>query len=425
MITSRTKKQLLVFIFITLVGVSYVGARYARLDRLFYNSSYKVNAEFSQSGGIFTGAEVTYRGVSIGQVSDMQLTRNGVDVVLSIDKSQSRIPANTMALVGNKSAVGEQYVELDPKVDSGPYLKDGSQIATADTQTPVSTTELLTNLDNLVNSVPQGDLRTVINEFGAAFKDTGQSLGQIIDTSNSFIKTANDNFDVTAALIKDANKVLGTQNDESDAIRTFSKDLALFSGTLAAHNKDLQVLIDNGAATASELRSFLETNKVNLGSLINNLVTTEQVTVRYLPGIQRILVLYPYLVAGATTVVDKGPTGYDAHFGLILTQTPAVCHGGYGGTDRRPPQDLADRPMKVNAACTEAATQSDPRGAQNAPRTGADYRAPVATYDHGTGKLTWSDQDPNGNVAYDGGANQLFGKDSFKWMMLQPLGSQE
>jgi phospholipid/cholesterol/gamma-HCH transport system substrate-binding protein len=73
-ITSRTKKQLLAFVFITLVGVSYVGARYARLDRLVYDSAFSVNAEFADSGGIFTGAEVTYRGVKVGQVSDMKLT---------------------------------------------------------------------------------------------------------------------------------------------------------------------------------------------------------------------------------------------------------------------------------------------------------------------------------------------------------------
>src|SRR5215213_4871899 len=69
MISSRTKKQLVVFVFITLVGISYVGARYARLDRLVYDSAYQVHAQFAQSGGIFTGAEVSYRGVKIGQVS--------------------------------------------------------------------------------------------------------------------------------------------------------------------------------------------------------------------------------------------------------------------------------------------------------------------------------------------------------------------
>ena len=52
MITSRTKKQLIVFAIITLLGVTFVGARYARLDRLFYDSAYAVDAHFAQSGGI-------------------------------------------------------------------------------------------------------------------------------------------------------------------------------------------------------------------------------------------------------------------------------------------------------------------------------------------------------------------------------------
>ena len=46
------------------VGVAFVGARYAQLDRLVTDESYTVVAHFDASGGIFTGAEVTYRGVS-------------------------------------------------------------------------------------------------------------------------------------------------------------------------------------------------------------------------------------------------------------------------------------------------------------------------------------------------------------------------
>ncbi|MBW8751402.1 MAG: MCE family protein, partial [Propionibacteriales bacterium] len=191
MISSRTKKQLLVFVFITLVGISYVGARYARLDKLVYDSAYQVNAEFAQSGGIFTGAEVTYRGVKVGQVSDMRLTRDGVDVVLSIDKGQDKIPTDTLALVGNKSAVGEQYVDLEPRSDGGPYLKDNSEISTPNTEVPKSTTQILTSVDQFVNSVPQDDLRTVVSELGAGFKDSGDDLGRIIDTSDEFIQAAN------------------------------------------------------------------------------------------------------------------------------------------------------------------------------------------------------------------------------------------
>ena len=69
MITRRTKVQLLIFVIITLVGVSYVGARYARLDRVFVDDTYTVTAHFAESGGIFAGGEVSYRGVRVGQVS--------------------------------------------------------------------------------------------------------------------------------------------------------------------------------------------------------------------------------------------------------------------------------------------------------------------------------------------------------------------
>ena len=122
MITRRTRIQLLVFALITLVGVSFVGARYARLDRLLVDSSYTVVAHFEDSGGIFAGGEVSYRGVRVGQVDKLVLTDAGVDVHLDIDDEFDDIPADALAVVGNRSAVGEQYVELQPQSDGKPFL---------------------------------------------------------------------------------------------------------------------------------------------------------------------------------------------------------------------------------------------------------------------------------------------------------------
>ncbi len=418
MITARTKKQLIVFVIITLIGVSYVGARYARLDRLLYDSSYAVNTELAQSGGIFTGAEVTYRGVGIGRVSDMKLTKDGVDAVLDIEDKYDKIPKDSLAVVGNKSAVGEQYVELQPQDDSGPFLKNGSKIATPDTRTPVPPQELLTNLDEFVRSVPQSDLRTVVAESGAAFKDAGPSLGQIIDTSNSFIRTANENFATTSALIRDARVVLQTQVDKGSAIRSFSRDLSLFTGTLAGSDPDLRKLIDNGSATANQLRTFLQQNRVNLGQLINNLVTTNEVVVKHLDGVRQLLIVYPYVVAGGFTVAEKTGGNYNARFGLILQNQGAICKAGY--VPPRSPKDLSDRPMPSNVGCKDGS--KNPRGAEKTPanRAAADYRAPVATYDAENGKVTWADQDHSPTIAYDGGAEKLYGTDAWKSLLLSP-----
>jgi phospholipid/cholesterol/gamma-HCH transport system substrate-binding protein len=425
MITRRTKVQLLVFALITLIGVSFVGARYARLDRVFLDQSYTVVAHFADSGGAFQGAEVSYRGVRVGQVKELVLTDDGVDVLLDIDNEFDDIPADAHALVGNRSAVGEQYVELQPQSDQGPFLEDNSEIARDRTTTPIQTDTLLTHLDETVRSVDQDDLRTVTSEFGLAFNDAGEDLQTILDSSNDFITAADQNFGVTVDLIRDSNTVLHGQIDSERAFRRFARDLSSFTTTVANHDEDLRTLIEDGSLGANELRAFLEDNEVELGELINNLVTTGEVVVKHLDGIEQLLVLYPYVVEGGFTVVSKSPgTGlYDAHFGMVLTDNPHVCLQGYEGTDRRSPLDGSNRPMNEDARCTAPASQTNARGAQNiqAPRPATGWGPADFAYDPATGTVT-SDPAAIRRLERAGSvAPRSLGEETWKWLYLQPL----
>jgi phospholipid/cholesterol/gamma-HCH transport system substrate-binding protein len=413
-ISRRTRIQLAIFCLITLLGVSFVGAKYARLGTIFLPDHYTVVAHFATSGGIYQGGEVSYRGVKIGQVGKLELTSAGVDVYLDIDKKWKDIPSDTLALVGNRSAVGEQYVELQPRVDDGPYLKDGSQIPVADTQVPIPTEKLLGDAATTVDSVDRQALATTIHELGTAFEGTGPALQQILDTSSAFLQTADDNFDTTRALIHDGNTVLRTQVDEGDALHSLARQLSLFTDTLAGSNSDLIALIDNGSAAATQLQSFLAENDVDLSSLLSEALTTGQVLQQHLAGIRQVLVVYPYAVEGGFSVVSKEPDSglYDAHFGLVLTTTP-VCHAGYD-TKRRSPFDRDTTDFNTNARCTEPATKSNPRGAQNAPRA-------VASYDPVTKKVTWGDPSATTSRAVTNPAPATLGDDAWKWLWLEPL----
>ena len=425
MITRRTKLQLLVFAIITLVGVSFVGARYARLDRVFLDQSYTVVAHFADSGGAFEGAEVSYRGVRVGQVEKLVLTDDGVDILLDIDNEFDDIPADAHALVGNRSAVGEQYVELQPQSTKGPFLEDDSEIARDRTTTPIQTDTLLTHLDETVRSVDPDDMRTVTSEFGLAFDGAGEDLQTILDSSNAFITAAEENFEVTVDLIRDSNTVLNGQIDSERAFRRFARDMSTFSTTVANHDQDLRRLIEDGSLGANELRVFLEENEVELGELINNLVTTGEIVVKHLDGVEQVLVLYPYVVEGSFTVVSKSPgTGlYDAHFGMVMTDNPHVCTEGYEGTDRRSPLDGSSRPMNESARCTAPAAKTNARGAQNiqAPRAATGWGPADFAYDPETGTVT-SDPALVQRLERAGSvAPRSLGEETWKWLYLQPL----
>ncbi|MFT4011778.1 MAG: MCE family protein, partial [Nocardioidaceae bacterium] len=254
-------------------------------------------------------------------------------------------------------------------------------------------------------------------------------LQQILDTSTSFIQTANDNFDVTSALIRDANTVLDGQVATQSAIRSFARDLALFSGTLAGNDKALRKLLVNGAAGAAEVKAFLDENKVDLTELLSESVTTGEIVLKKLPGLKTVLVIYPYVVEGGFSVVakDSGTGLYDAHFGLVLTPAQ-LCYEGYEGTVKRAPQDGSNKDMNTDARCTEAASKSNARGLQNLKRAAPLGDAPVvASYDESTGELSWgdpADAGANGDTttATTGSvAPQTLGKDTWKWLFLQPL----
>ena len=115
---------------ITFAGVSYVSANYVGLFKgLFGGSACTVHADFTDSGGIFSNAEVTYRGVAIGRVGAIHLHGDGVRVDLNIDScSSAKVPTDTAAAVSDRSVIGEQYVNLIPPNGKGPYFKGGEVI---------------------------------------------------------------------------------------------------------------------------------------------------------------------------------------------------------------------------------------------------------------------------------------------------------
>ncbi len=99
MLRRSTKIQLILFVVITLLGVSYVGAEYVGLSKYVTgDNGCTVTAEFPDSGGIFSNAEVTYRGVTVGRVGTLHLIKNGVKVDLKLDNCTSpKIPASSSA----------------------------------------------------------------------------------------------------------------------------------------------------------------------------------------------------------------------------------------------------------------------------------------------------------------------------------------
>jgi phospholipid/cholesterol/gamma-HCH transport system substrate-binding protein len=368
MLTRAVRWRVLAFVVIALSIVAYVGARYAGVDRLFGADGYTVRLELADGGGLFTNGEVTYRGVVVGRIGDLRLTDDGMEADLIIDNAAPPIPADLTAVVANRSAIGEQYVDLQPRSDSGPYLGDGSRIPRGSTRLPLPVSTVLNNASALSGSVPTGSLRTVVDELYNAAQGVGPELQTLVDSSISLVQTAAAHLPGTTGLINTSATVLRTQVDTGAQLRSFSADAKKFAAELADSDGDLRRLIAQAPEAAIQISGLLADTNPGLPVLLANLLTTANIFTVRTDGLEQLLVIAPRAVAATSTSIT--PEG--GHLSLALTFfDPLPCTTGYQGTPRQQGESVATNPLNTAAACTLPA--GDPRlvrGSQHAPRAG-------------------------------------------------------
>lgn len=165
------------------------------------NPPFAVTADFAASGGVYTNQEVTYRGVVIGKVGALELNEgrgdveDGVDVELLIDEEwEGRIPEHVAARVQNKSAVGEQFVNLTPISDEGGMLGAGDEIARENTELPTDFQALLRSLDTVLADIPPEQVNRLVTNLASGIGGRGEELASILrslrDLSTAFARSA-------------------------------------------------------------------------------------------------------------------------------------------------------------------------------------------------------------------------------------------
>lgn len=417
MIRRTVKIQLVAFVAISVLGILYAGFSLVGLDAV--RRPYVVTADFASSGGIFTGAEVTYRGQRVGTVGGMRLTQTGVLVNLKIDRDKKIPAAGTTATVANKSAVGEQYVDLRPAAAGEPYLRDGSVIDRSHTALPVAISKVLVDLDRLVNSIDRENLALLVDELGDAFQDTGPSITTLIDAGNDLTEALQGILPETFQLIDEGKQVLDTARLTAPDFRQFARGLADLTETLRESDPDIRRLFDNGVRAARELEGLIEPNQQAIAVLLGDLVTINRIGVARLAGTRQTLLALPEVVKRVPLALVDG----QLHNGLVVQEEPHSCTYG---TEEKLPREREGGPADVSNNCnpTEGGKRTScwaqPSGELQRCLAMQDPNAvlPLAT---GFGSLTLTSDGSLATVGWEGGQQAALGDHAWLGLLLAPL----
>ncbi len=367
MISSYVKKQLAVFIALTVAAVVIIVFVYAHVPTALGFGRMTVTANFTNGAGIYPNANVTARGVGVGQITKVSLTPQGqVQATMSIDTA-TKIGADARAEIHSVSAVGEQYIDLITNQPGGPYLENGANIPVGRTSVPEQIAPVLDKTRQLLASIPNQGLQTFLDEGYKGFQNLGPDLLTLVTSAQDLVATADQNYAQTASLIRDFGPLFDTQNIAANDVRSYFKNLASFSGALRSADSGLRGTFRNVPAAADGVNfKLLRANENGAPILTRNLKTVGNVLGTYRNGVEQVFAAYPLAMAWEQIFANpaKG-RGLHAAFGLNVYQS---CTEGFNGQNLRNPEDLSDRDAEPNTFCK--APHNDPRlvrGARNLP----------------------------------------------------------
>jgi phospholipid/cholesterol/gamma-HCH transport system substrate-binding protein len=227
---------------------------------------YRVTVGFPEATQLAQEADVRISGVRVGRVKKKEPNpQTGLtDTELEIEARYAPIPADTRAILRQKSLLGETYVELSPGTSGAGKAEDGGKLQAGQVAETVELDEILRGFD------PETRARfsTWFDQAGVAAKGNAEYL--------------NDALALLTPFAEDTDEVLKVLRGQSDATQRLVRDTGYVFDALSERKGQLRDLIRNSNRTweaiASRDAQLADTFRVFPTFLRESRATTERLT---------------------------------------------------------------------------------------------------------------------------------------------------
>jgi virulence factor Mce-like protein len=289
---------LLLFLWISFGGTTSLGPK-----------GYEITAEFDQAENLGSQADVRISGVNVGKVIGVSLDRRTglTRAVMEIDPQFAPRPADTRAILRQKTLLGETYIELSPGSQSAAKLHDHAALPPGHVAPTVQLDQILSTFDPATRRAFQ----TWMQQQGTALTGRGQDLNAALAELSPFATNVDAVLAVlrrdsaaTSTLLRDGGQVFSSIARSPSALQQFvNNGNAAFSATAAQ--------ADALAATIRAFPAFLVAQKLTIDRVRRFAVTTKPLVdelrpaaVQLTPALKATAVLAPQL---KSLLVNEAP----------------------------------------------------------------------------------------------------------------------
>jgi phospholipid/cholesterol/gamma-HCH transport system substrate-binding protein len=126
----------------------------------------QITVHMAKTGGLFEGSAVNYRGARVGTITNIKVGKDGPDATVTF-KNGAKVPACRRP-GRSLSPVGEQFLDLRPKKNGAPYLKDGDEIKAGAVDLPITVASAADTSTSCSTRSTTTDVKVLMRELNAA-----------------------------------------------------------------------------------------------------------------------------------------------------------------------------------------------------------------------------------------------------------------
>jgi phospholipid/cholesterol/gamma-HCH transport system substrate-binding protein len=366
MLTRLIKTQLVLLTAVAVAAVVVLGWYYLRIPSLVGVGRYTLYAELPQSGGLYRTANVTYRGITIGKVTDVEPTERGARATMSIDTGY-QIPSDASANVHSVSAVGEQYLDMVSTSNRGPYLRNGQTITKSTVPSQIGPALDAANRGLAV--LPKDKVASLLYETSQALGGLGPSLRRLVDATQAITHDFRGSIDDIDDIIEHSAPIIDSQVNSGDDIAHWAANLNTLAAQTAQQDQAVRSILANAAPTADQVNATFSDVRESLPQTLANLEVVLDMLKRYHNGVEQALVFLPQGGAIAQSVTSAFPGQAGLGVGVAaLNQPPACLTGFLPASEWRSPADTSTAPLPAGTYCKIPMDATNVvRGARNYP----------------------------------------------------------
>ncbi|MDT8447236.1 MAG: MlaD family protein [bacterium] len=216
------------------------------------SGTYSLKVTFENVSGLVTGTAVKVAGITVGEVSSIELVDGEAEVTVSI-MDKYRLRTNSRAMIKSIGILGDKYIEVSLGSNNQQALQSGDRIQLV---------EPGADLDSLIE-----DLSYILSDVRSVTKALNASLGG--EKGEAQLKRVLSNVE---GLTANLDQVLDKTNQKIgpilSSLESFSSDLA---GITADNRDEVHHLLANLRDFSESLNRFVDNNESDLNRTLENL----------------------------------------------------------------------------------------------------------------------------------------------------------